>query len=463
MKRILTLALAAGMFMGASQTAEAADIKVSGWIHSAGIYQDNLGFKNDVTGETPTEFDVRTRTSVMLDIVNSEDLSAKVVMLASPSSTWGAGDYGVGGGDIDLELRAAYIDWIVPTTDIKVRMGMQPNLRTGFMGLYTNPVFWHNGAGIGVFAPINDMATFEIQWLRLADTATTTAPNSKTVSADYFYAQVPMKFDAFKLTPFAAYLHKGNGSGISADSPIGGRMNGLGEDTFWFGASTTVTFLDPFKMHADFVYSTADASSDLAESIGKNYDGNGWLADLALEYAHNYGTTALSAWYSQGQDSDGDNGQFGYIAPAWIHGSAFYSRDQFQSTALFPNSGGNPNASWAVMLSHKGFELAQGWHLGGHVMYVQGTNNTANVKDVNGVMQANGNSFTPSYLTTKDSMVELSAWTTYDIMKGLKACFELNYMIEDFDEDVWFTEVQQQQGAKFENGFRTNISFMYRF
>ncbi len=456
MKRIITLGLAAAMLCGASMSAEAAEIKVNGMWQMTGVYENHLGLVNDDavnsapgSREDISDFSVKHRLHVNMNIVNSENLMANIGFMAPILGEWGQGPLAVGGGELGIHLLRAYIDWYIPTTKVKIRMGMQPNLRPNYLDMNTNPHFNHFAPGVMVEAPINQMFTFQAQWLRLVDTTFLGTNNS--VSADYFTVNLPIKFDGGMVTPWASYMLKHE----DVDVPVPSRLNGVGDNTYWVGLTSKFTMFDPFTLNFDFMYSSAN--SDNADPTTHyntvNYDGYGWLVDGSIAYRSKYGSTKLSAWYSPGADKDGDNGHFGEIISTWVSPSAFFYQDLFTATALLPSSGaGSPNGTWGIMLGHTGLELAKNWHIGGHVMYLHGTHHKNSITP--------GTTFEPNHLTTEDSLVEFSLWTRHQIMKGLTSSFEVNYIMENFDEDVWFTP---GSGAKFEDGFRTNLSFFYTF
>ncbi|MBQ9104732.1 MAG: porin, partial [Mailhella sp.] len=124
MKKLATLLLAAGMVVAASAPASAADIKVGGF-HAFTFETGNTGFK----GANDEEFLQRTRLN--LTIAASENLKG-FVEFQMGTDKWG--DYygkhsklGDGTGDkhgrYNVQTRQAYVDWTIPATPVKVRMG----------------------------------------------------------------------------------------------------------------------------------------------------------------------------------------------------------------------------------------------------------------------------------------------------------------------------------------------------
>ena len=146
MKKLMTLALAAAMMLGAATGANAIDFKAKGqWIMSFdyGMHGDfakskaarNSGYTNSKGNED--EFEARQRVRLQLDAVASEALSGTVYFEIG-DTTWGQNSSGGAlGADSTsvVELKNAYIDWMVPNTDLKFRMGIQaiamPNVAGG--------------------------------------------------------------------------------------------------------------------------------------------------------------------------------------------------------------------------------------------------------------------------------------------------------------------------------------------
>ena len=89
------------------------------------------------TGNGPKEklnsndkFAAQQRVRLQLDAVASESLSG-TVFFEIGNQVWGSNRAGVGGGALGadgantIKLKRAYIDWMVPQTDLKFRMGIQ--------------------------------------------------------------------------------------------------------------------------------------------------------------------------------------------------------------------------------------------------------------------------------------------------------------------------------------------------
>ena len=146
MKKIATLVLAAGLVLSAVTGAQAIDFKAKGqWIvnfdyGNGGAFNNDRGWGNKMSDKGQDEFDARQRVRLQLDAVASEALSG-TVFFEIGEQAWGkASDGGALGADgIQVKVKNAYIDWMPPQTDLKVRMGIQglklPSFTTGSMVL----------------------------------------------------------------------------------------------------------------------------------------------------------------------------------------------------------------------------------------------------------------------------------------------------------------------------------------
>ena len=123
MKRIVTLLLAAGLVLGAAAGSQAADIKAKG------IWQNNLSWadravSSDNNGDY---FRASTRLRTQIDVIASESLKG-VVFFEIGHQNWGEAKSGaaLGNDGKEVKVRYSYVDWVIPQTDAKVRMGLQP-------------------------------------------------------------------------------------------------------------------------------------------------------------------------------------------------------------------------------------------------------------------------------------------------------------------------------------------------
>ena len=214
MKKLMTLALAAAMMLGAATGANAIDFKAKGqWIMSFdyGMHgnfgeskaKNNSGFKNE------DEFEARQRVRLQLDAVASEALSG-TVFFEIGDQVWGDNDNGgaLGADGKVVELKRAYIDWMVPQTDLKVRMGIQgialPSFTTNASQIMDDDVAaislnyqFNENVGLTAFwaRPYNDNYGYKYN--------STTGDNKNYMdNMDMFAVLLPLTFDGVKVTPW---------------------------------------------------------------------------------------------------------------------------------------------------------------------------------------------------------------------------------------------------------------------
>ena len=128
MKKLMTLALAAGMLLGAATGAGAIDFKAKGqWLMGFSAGDGSLVSHTRKAGETSRKandtndiFSAAQRLRLQLDAVASESLSGTVYFEIG-DTTWGQNVSGgaLGADQKIVELKNAYIDWMVPNTDLK--------------------------------------------------------------------------------------------------------------------------------------------------------------------------------------------------------------------------------------------------------------------------------------------------------------------------------------------------------
>ena len=159
MKKLATLLLAAGMVVASTAPANAVDVKVSG------EYRHSFSTGSDFTGANAEDF--RHRMRLNLALAASENVAAFTQFQLNHGDQYGT--TGKHGEKDDVQLRQMYLDWTVPTTAIKVRMGRHAlGLPADAFG--NNSVLgagYGNREGIVVTAPVADWLGFTGIWARL--------------------------------------------------------------------------------------------------------------------------------------------------------------------------------------------------------------------------------------------------------------------------------------------------------
>ena len=459
MKRIVTLLLAAGLVFGAFSGAQAADVKVKGQWDFAFEWTDNTKFKGSKHGGAgEDDFDARQRLRTQIDIVASEALSGTVYFEIGNSS-WGASDAALGADGLAVEVKRSYIDWIVPQTDLKVRMGIQGIALPGFVA--GSPILDDDVAGLTASYAFNSNVAVTAGWARpYNQSATAESATTNTFDEmDLGFLAVPVTLDGVKVTPWAMYGQIGKDtqiSGASSKYAVAGLLplnkSGLDStdsstDMWWAGLSAEMTMFSPFRVALDGVYGSVDANAEA-------WDRAGWLIIGAVDYKMDMFTPGIFAWYGSGDDSDAANGSemMPYIAPDFGPTSFGFNKVSpgIATEGILSGSGAG---TWGIGLQAKDIMFLEGLKHTFRVAYVKGTNakNLATAptdfrKDNFGV-----------YLTEEDSAWEVNFDHAYKIYENLDLLVEMGYIKLDMDKDVWAAK------GDFDDAWKFGINLKYGF
>ena len=164
MKKVITLLLAAGLVIGAASAANAVDIKAKGLWHNAMSFADRNFEKHNGSDKMQNATRIRTQ----IDVIASESLKGVVYFEIGPQN-WGKGADGASLGTDGkvVEVRYNYVDWVIPQTDAKVRMGLQNFSLPGFIS--NNPILGGgsaDGAGITISGQFTENVGASLFWLR---------------------------------------------------------------------------------------------------------------------------------------------------------------------------------------------------------------------------------------------------------------------------------------------------------
>ena len=466
MKRIVTLLLAAGLVLGAAAGSQAADIKAKG------IWQNNLSWANHAaTADQDADFfRASTRLRTQIDVIASESLKG-VVFFEIGHQNWGDSKSGaaLGNDGKDVKVRYSYVDWVIPQTDAKVRMGLQP------FGVPTfavpMAVLDTDGAGITVSGQFTENVGAALFWLRpynnYSDRLDNTYGDNNHDAMDVVGLTVPLTFDGVKVTPFAMYSIIGkdtefgaganNTNGVAAGLlPAGGAdlVGGVNDDhgnAWWGGITGELTMFDPFRIAADFAY----GSVDMGEVGNFDMKRAGWYAALSAEYKLDYLTPALTGWYASGDDDNALDGSERMpiidtdvaLTSYGFDGGTYNRSSTFNGTSL--------SGTWGIVAELKDISFMEDLTHVFRVGFIQGTNNSEMLKSgfVTG-MTSVGNDL---YLNHHDRMWEVNLDTQYQIYKDLTLAFELGYINLDYDENLWGTDTYH------ENNFKAAMSLNYKF
>jgi len=526
-KSCMVVMLAAGMLLGATAGAQAVDFKAKGqWLVGFGLGNANLRGgagvpKNDIFGASQ-------RFRIQLDAVASENLSGRV-WFEIGSQDWGNGNQGAAlgaDGNNVVKVKNAFIDWLVPETDLKFRMGLQnvylPNAAGG------SNVFGNvDVAGITASYQFTDEVGLTAFWYRPANDNFTGGNDDAHYldNIDVFGITVPVTLDGVEVTPWGMYgmigrnalstgrawnntgnwrttgwydnatLRTNDGTlAMSLLANPGNQVLGRNfshENTyssmFWVGVPVKVTALDPVNIEFDVNYG-------YVEGFGKdyvtNYKGNpgnpgrtflkradsrreGWLIKALVEYKMDWGVPGIFGWYASGDDGDIKNGS--ERMPTLKSNGRFTS---FMGAAGTDWWSGNFKGSF----NEKHTNYAGTWGIGLHVRDMSfledlkhtfrvalwgGTNDASMVKYFRTASSwDNCTTYEGPYLTTNDNLLEFNLDSTYKIYENLSANLDFGYVVNMMDEGTWKHSRNWGSGySNFSNhdAWKLQLTFNYSF
>ena len=500
MKKLMTLALAAAMMLGAATGANAIDFKAKGqWIMSFdygmhGNFGESKAKNNSGFGKHEDEFEARQRVRLQLDAVASEALSG-TVFFEMGDQIWGQDSTGgaLGADGQVVELKRAYIDWMVPQTDLKVRMGIQglalPSFTTNASQIFDDDVAavslnyqFNENVGLTAFwaRPYNDNGGYSSRW------DGNNYDQNYMDNMDMFAVLLPLTFDGVKVTPWVMYAAMGPGMfdnlkkapGNAWGRASAGMISGFkGTDwndsygnAFWAGVTGEVTYWDPFRIAWDVNYGSASYEDE-------KMNREGWLASLLLEYKLDWGTPGLYGWYGSGDDSNPRNGSE-RMPVVSANGNNGFSNFAFNGNPYIAREGvlgTNMTGTWGIGARLKDVSFVEDLKHTLRVNFMGGTNapkmakyvSHNSFKDSASVTQY-GTSYDPIYLTTEDYALEVGLTNTYKMYDNFTVMLDAAYVA------LWLDDSRSTWGKNPMRGFsgkdggvydawNVNLSFVYSF
>ena len=506
MKKILTLMLAAGMLLGAASGAKAIDFKASGeWLVGFGLGDGSL--IKDVDNKKrhhEDTFNAGQRVRLQLDAVASESLSG-TVFFEIGDQMWGNAESGaaLGADGKVVKVKNAYIDWMVPNTDLKLRMGLQavamPNVAGG------SAIMDGDAAAVVASYQFNDNVGLTALWMRpLNDNYTGTNAedepygngyNNYLDNMDLFALMLPLKFDGVELTPWAMYGMQGkntrfNEGGVETadgalDVTLPGYLPGMNEfalgktskaygSMFWAGLPVAITAFDPLNIEFDINYGYVEAmgrydvlkrGTDLVRGNSKR---EGWLVKALVEYKMDWGTPGIFGWYASGDDGNVKNGSerlpsiagagnftsfMGDGNLAWGTGYNFYDNNLTYA------------GTWGVGLQIADVSFVEDLKHTFRVAYWGGTNSPSMVKYMGSAVAWDETTAKQDgpYLTTNDGLLEFNLVNSWQIYENLEANLELGYIVNMMDKDTWDKSYVSNRNWSKQDAWKAQLIFAYSF
>ena len=350
---------------------------------------------------------------------------------------WGKSAQGaaLGTDGKEVKVRYSYVDWVVPQTDVKVRMGLQKYTLPNFTGI-GSPILDADGAGITISNQFTENVGTNLFWLRAAnDNDPEMTKHDAHDALDFIGLTVPLTFDGVKVTPWGMGgiigqdSFKGSGpdmTGIAMPGmlPLGGdaaiaASSDKDHGSIWYGGiAADVTYFEPFRFALDAAYGSVDMGTSKYKD--KNFDvkRSGWYAAFLAEYKLESCTPGLLFWYSSGDDANPYNGseRLPSIDPDVYVTSYGFDGTNYGGAAQ--TLGYGISGTWAVMARVKDISFMEDLSHVLRVVYYQGTNNKEMVRSK---MISNPQDSVASmmYLTTGDKAVEVNFDTEYKLYKNL--------------------------------------------
>lgn len=508
MKRLMTLILAAGMVFSAATGASAIDFNAKGqWLFGFGVVDSAFVTKENgkrTAKEKSDKFAAVQRLRLQVDAVASESLSG-TVMFEIGDTTWGKAASGgaLGADGTIVEVKRAYIDWIVPDTALSFRMGLQglvlPNAAGG------SAIFDDDVAAIAAGYKFNDTTSLTAIWARPYNDnwtqGTTHIPTNYLDNVDVFALSLGFNGNGLSLNPWVAYgmaginnmpfgksmgavtngLHDINsaydktvvGNWGDTGAAYGFRRNSSAYSTLVFaGLPITYTGIDGwnFELDLNYGYSGSIGRYDITNlqtgdvKRGK-IERQGWLAKALVEYKMDWATPGVFGWYGSGDDGDAKNGseRMATVVPTGTftsfmgdgkRGWSVFSGDSSGYDLMLSYAG-----TWGLGLQLKDLSFTEDLKHTLRVAYWGGTNSPAMAKYLPATAFSAGEGV---YLTTNDALVEFNVDSSYQIYENLEATLELGYIANAVDKGTWNRSFKHSSFSK-GDAYKAALVFNYSF
>jgi hypothetical protein len=464
MKRLATLLFAVAFTFAMVAPAGAIEVNVKGSFHFAtALY--NTGVKTLTEGTSTEHFQIRSRVRTIIDFIADENTKG-VLYLSSETMEWGSSAAGTGLDTTSKSLytREAYLDWSVPDTGLRLKVGLQAAAFPGAVA--GTPIYNGEAAGITANFTFNDQVSATLGWFRISNetktggTGTPPTPvvfsNGRHDAVDMFALIVPIKVAGGTVTPYGNYTLIGDNAQINA----GGGANiasaaMYGDDSgyaYHVGVAVDIPVTADLTIKADAIYGGFDVGS--VESAG-------FFLDAKVLYNLGFAKVGLLGWYSSGtDDDDADDADFGYM-PSYVTAAndnggfgpsslGFYNQGGCNTTLVFS---GNGIATWGIGLSLEDISFVADLSHTARILYYTGTDESAGNSNggTDGAFNKVGRG--AGLLSEDDSAWEFNFDTVYKINKYLNAQVNLGLVIADWDDDA----------NKRDSAYKASLGLYYNF
>jgi hypothetical protein len=338
---------------------------------------------------------------------------------------------------VNMAVRRAYIDFFVPSTDLQVRMGIQPMNDPSFT--FGPKVIGEDVAGITASYKFNDNASVVAFWARpYNDNFNGQQIGSVTEKAgfmdniDVFGLVVPLRFDGFKVTPWGAIGAIGpnafrNPTNVIYDntllpantSPVAGRRGVVLEGMYpryyathnrrggggllgdrqyatawWAGLTGEITAADPFRFAWDATYGS------VTHQDAGYLNRQGWYINALAEYKLDWGVPGIYGWWGSGDNSNPKDGSESFPVMSVDNPDNMLSTFGFNGS---PSVGGNYDGifgpsgfagTWGIGARIRDMSFLDGLKHTSRVNFMGGTNSPTMAKYITGKKTITGGAAT---------------------------------------------------------------------
>ena len=525
-KTLMVAFLAAGMLLGVQTGAKAIDFKAQGeWIVGFGVGDGNLTSRNaDRSRNNEDQFQAAQRVRLQLDAVASEALSGTVYFEIG-TYQWGKAEHGMalgGDGANHIKVKNAYIDWAVPQTDLKVRMGLQAVLLPNAAG--GSAILDADGAAVTANYKFNDNVGLTAMWLRpvndnyggwnkgFVDEDNTGRHRNQNYldNIDLFMLSLPLTFDGIEATPWVMYGMLGKNAldgsheffndrnGVWADrgdnwetadgelwstlTSFGPNLNvadGLGRtkksygSMFWAGLPVTLTLWDPLNIEFDINYGFVESmgnywvdrrnSGDFRRASSQR---QGWLVKALVEYKFDWGVPGVFGWYASGDDGNVKNGS--ERMPSLAGAGGFTSFMGYGGIDWAVKDGlyewvADFSGTWGVGLQVRDVSFIEDLSHTFRVALWGGTNSPSMVKYMASKDGWKDGGINSPYLTTNDNLLEFNLDNEYKMYENFKVNLDLGYVVNMIDSGTWNRSYLDGRGPNKQDAWKAQVAFTYSF
>ena len=503
MKRLIMSLFIAVFMLGGAVTARAEsniDIKVQGeWDFVFGWANNMQHFKHKGQWGKENRRDdngiAAQRVRTQINFIASENLQG-VLQFEIGETHWGQGgstgpDSGgrVGADGVNVKTKHAYLDWMVPQTDLHIRMGLQA-LALPMATDLGNPVFDDDVAAIVANYQFNDTVGLTAFWMRPYNEYQNDSDHgwgSAHINdeLDAFGLILPITLDGISLTPWGMWANIGDGSGFFSDlagfdtdeERFIGRNNER-TTAWWAGLGMGVDLWDPLTFAVDIMYGhmqpthlahqeAADYNTRPARGDYNRVGAEGWFLVANLDYKLDWGTPGLFAWWASGDDysdvkKDGMLGRMPVLPASNGFAPTSFGFDGAWGIASGNAIGMSGTGTWGVGLRIAEMSFFENLSHTIRIAYIQGTNDAKIVK--NNLQTEFVDDF---YLTDKDHAFEINFDHEYQIYENLAAVLELGYVNMSLDKKTWKRRHDgtdwYNYGHKTDDAWKAQLSFQYKF